>query len=993
MLWADMNWYSLEKITASIAVIISLTACGGGSGGSTSSVPSQPSTPPPTISFSASSESVEVDTEFTLTWSTTDADSCAASGRWEEDKATSGSESITEVQIGIYSYTLTCSGTGGEASASVDVEITPLSNTGQWDYYRITYGTDDPNRQWLNIHLDYDQSQPSPVYLFAHGNGGSADGVSENELNAIANAGYAVVSWESIPTIKSPEEAAIGVADAQVVFDWVIANADTYNLDPNHIVVGGRSRGSIISWQLAHSNHPSITGIYMYNALPQSAWQDTDTWSPVDEITIDSPTTYLVYGPDFDDDDGHNPVNVDPVLARYDELGIGDKITRYVDMWGDFRSSNGGWTNEAHTMHYFAEFAASLDVVTSPFPVIRTTSQIFSLEQQYRDNYLGSEHTFDFYRNVAYECGLSGNYTFMVANPASGDESTEAPLWVYLHGGGSGYFDENGDYYGQTGQTEDNWNHEETFNDMLVKQLQRRTVDDNNQPIDITLTRRIQEGYRVVLGSMCDHDLYSGLGTPYLNNPNPDAQVNGMQATMAAVDYTARNYPTTHVFAHGTSAGGLGVFNLAISYAAEGRFLTGIISDFYLGERALPLLDMFAGDSPYAAGYDSEKMSEKIGYFADVEQRVAAEDRINDGFDEVPVLFVGGDKDPFCIGHRPAVPEAAALGLGNCEYVWDELKQAVNNQPNSPHQVSLLPGEVHIPTNYESPAHDIVDTFIGNIVASNPEHPFEGNQSAIEGDKMMLMGHSFFRPFADQLPYHAIRAGVDGHTQNVEFSGGESGSPLSLWEDAEHRANVQAVIDSGDVDVFGMTCCDWQVTADGERELDSEGNPILSIEGWKTWFDYALAKNPNTEFFIGIPWVDYPNDYTDAEAYAEVWGAFYHTLVLPAVDDLRLLYPGVTIYTIPYGDGVNELRELFEAGYLPDVSNLQGPSDTSLFTDDKGHGGKLLKDLVEYIWIDAIYGVDLETYDYDDGYQTDLKALAKSIMDAHDPNYNGPNRK
>jgi len=77
---------------------------------------------------------------------------------------------------------------------------------------------------------------------------------------------------------------------------------------------------------------------------------------------------------------------------------------------------------------------------------------------------------------------------------------------------------------------------------------------------------------------------------------------------------------------------------------------------------------------------------------------------------------------------------------------------------------------------------------------------------------------------------------------------------------------------------------------------------------------------------------------------------------------------------------------------VPDLANLEGPSNTSLFTDYKGHGGQLLKDLVEYVWIDAIYGVDLDKYAYDDGYQTDLKALAKSVMDAHNPKYNGPNR-
>jgi ABC-type glycerol-3-phosphate transport system substrate-binding protein len=110
------------------------------------------------------------------------------------------------------------------------------------------------------------------------------------------------------------------------------------------------------------------------------------------------------------------------------------------------------------------------------------------------------------------------------------------------------------------------------------------------------------------------------------------------------------------------------------------------------------------------------------------------------------------------------------------------------------------------------------------------------------------------------------------------------------------------------------------------------------------------------------------------------------------VDTLRAQYPGVTIYSIPYGAAALKLRTLFEAGNLPDVTNLQGPSESSLFTDNKGHGGQILKDLGELIWMDAIYGVDLDKYAYDSGYETDLKAIAKSIMDAHDPNYNGPNR-
>ena len=83
----------------------------------------------------------------------------------------------------------------------------------------------------------------------------------------------------------------------------------------------------------------------------------------------------------------------------------------------------------------------------------------------------------------------------------------------------------------------------------------------------------------MVVVSMCDHDQYSGLGTPYPNNPNPGAEVNGMQATKSAVEYTVANYPTTEVFAHGTSAGSVGAYNLAMSFAAQDIHFTGVVAD------------------------------------------------------------------------------------------------------------------------------------------------------------------------------------------------------------------------------------------------------------------------------------------------------------------------------------------------------------------------------------------------------------------------------
>ena len=607
------------------------------------------------------------------------------------------------------------------------------------------------------------------------------------------------------------------------------------------------------------------------------------------------------------------------------------------------------------------------------FAVDRTTSGI-NLAGQQSATRAGLDLDFDFYRNSSYECGLSGNYTFMVLNPANGSATDEAPLWVYLHGGGVGHFDDEGNYYAVLGQTANTWNEEETFQD-LQQILEVRTLD-GGQVINNTLTRRIQDGYRLLVVSMCDHDLYSGLGTPYPDNPNPGAKVNGMQATMSAVDYVVANYPTTQVWAHGTSAGSSGTYNLAMSFAAEGINLTGAVPDsLFPTPRAIPLTAAYGGDpsSPYQSGFDPEAAAEKIGFYGDLSRGAYPEARIAAGFKDVPFLFVGGRNDWFCNHDLPAIPEALAEGINhNCDYYHEGISQVIAAQPDSPHQLAYIQDRGHVPTLDAGPVNNTVNTFISDILADNPGAPFR----VIPGQNMMLMGHSFFRPFADQLPFHTVRAGVDGHSQTVEFSGGASGAPMSLWNDAGHRASIQAVLDGGDVELFGMT---YEPT-------------YPTTEGYELWFDYALAQNPDTAFFIALPWPDFPTSYADAQEYADFWYGAYDTAWPAFIDSLRALYPDVTIYSIPYGAAALELRTLFEAGNLPDVSSLQGAEADAIFTDNKGHAGQILKDLGELIWLDAIYGVDLDKYAYDPGYQTDLKAIAKSIMDAHDPAYNGPNR-
>lgn len=224
-----------------------------------------------------------------------------------------------------------------------------------WDHQGIPYGTDDPERQYLNIHL-VDGEGPTPVLLYAHANGGSADNIGRISADLITGAGYALVSWESVQTLETPDDVLLSQADAQLAFDWVRSNAETYGLDPDHIVIGGRSRGSIASWRLAHGDDPAIPAAYFYNALPDGAWALPELWDPLDDVTAASPPMFLAFGPASNDPDIHDPVNLVPVVERYEALGLGDDIELVEGMDAEGLDP---W-------HFFPDFVAGLEADDAP---------------------------------------------------------------------------------------------------------------------------------------------------------------------------------------------------------------------------------------------------------------------------------------------------------------------------------------------------------------------------------------------------------------------------------------------------------------------------------------------------------------------------------------------------------------------------------------------------------------------------------------------------
>lgn len=230
----------------------------------------------------------------------------------------------------------------------------------------------------------------------------------------------------------------------------------------------------------------------------------------------------------------------------------------------------------------------------------------------------------------------------------------------------------------------------------------------------------------------------------------------------------------------------------------------------------------------------------------------------------------------------------------------------------------------------------------------------------------LFIGHSFFIPIAQRMPLVTSNAGVS-HEQVEVFSGGASGAPEALWNNNATRNEAQGYLDTGDIELFGLT---YEPT-------------FPTTTGYELWFDYALSKNPNTVFMLGLPWLDFPSEY-DAENYASmtrIAGVGAWEILLTA---LRSMYPGVTIIDVPYGLGVAELRLLFEAGLLPELSAVQGPMETSLHTDRKGHAGSMIREISPLFWLNRIYNVELSAYDGPLESSADLKGIATSVLDAYD---------
>ena len=249
------------------------------------------------------------------------------------------------------------------------------------------------------------------------------------------------------------------------------------------------------------------------------------------------------------------------------------------------------------------------------------------------------------------------------------------------------------------------------------------------------------------------------------------------------------------------------------------------------------------------------------------------------------------------------------------------------------------------------------------------------------GYNMLLMGHSYFKPYANRIGEIAIDAGLINHNQTYVFSSGASGFPIGLWNDTGVKnQRIKETLDAGNVDVFGM--------AADSRGLNE------SFTGTKNWIAYALQNNPEITVFLSISSPNQPDSWEQTvqqSGFATVQEAFAaHTnqnVHIALIDSLRAEFPSTNIFSIPTGKASITLWQMYKDGLLLDNILETGPFETSLFTDEQGHQGEMTAYTGALMWLKGIYKVDLSTNDYVTGFNTDLHTVAEDAMNSHDPDY------
>jgi hypothetical protein len=274
----------------------------------------------------------------------------------------------------------------------------------------------------------------------------------------------------------------------------------------------------------------------------------------------------------------------------------------------------------------------------------------------------------EFYRNTAYPCAISGYQTFAISHRIGQSEAASAPLWVYMHGGGGGWFDSAG-----APQPDAQYKTEESLATLLSS-----PAGNVLMPGLMPLVFADPAAFRVLAVSMCDHDFYGGSGAIDPNNPNrqPNGDAittNGLLATEDAIQFIRAAFATSKYFLFGGSAGSIGTYGLAWSLQFKGIAPAGIVADSSILNQEWAQA-MVAQDVPCPViasmlGHVTEiqaRLDPQIADIANEPDRLVSSGRLT-----VPIMQIWSHGDPYgCQAAPVACPlrdgSTAALGAMDC---------------------------------------------------------------------------------------------------------------------------------------------------------------------------------------------------------------------------------------------------------------------------------------------------------------------------------------
>ncbi len=319
---------------------------------------------------------------------------------------------------------------------------------------------------------------------------------------------------------------------------------------------------------------------------------------------------------------------------------------------------------------------------------------------------------YEYFRNLAYPCSLSGHQTFVIGTRLADADSAVRPLWVRMRGGGSGWFAEDGTVKPNKSAIMT----EEAFGPM------RNRLRQNG------LGGRINDheaGFRGLSVSMCNRDTYGGSNNPDPNNFDSEGnqrRTNGLLATKAAIEFTLDRHPTSDYFLHGGSAGSVGTYHVSYAMERQGLPPAGIVADGGIRNDDWEAARLTQGTC--SSLYGSPEWYEAFGPRVHSELREPESqphELVASGSLTVPIVQLWSQGDPTsCSAIEMACPlPGGAVTMGATDCKNEPLRAAIEDQGPDGRSLSLgvcvtnagsdLPCDVHVSSRLDlentNPAH------------------------------------------------------------------------------------------------------------------------------------------------------------------------------------------------------------------------------------------------------------------------------------------------